>query len=297
MMPRAKCILILSEKSSGSSACQNLLARFANVRHVAKTRHGEHETLYWVKAASLLGYPQIDMLDSEVPISPIQAKADLRDLLIENLERPVLPENDSELVFDGWRQICLAHTPIFVEKSPHHLCQWSALELIMEARERLHEVDFFIVGLIRNPMDTLYSQFQRWRSPPERLQYQWGTAYRNLLRLKEVMTENLLIVRYEDMVSSIHYLKPVLDFCGAEVGEEEKSFFHDRSLAKYREDRRFGFVLSEDVAEVAKAYGYGDSDLRNDPSRLWPVYRRAARFGHDSKKYIRKTARRILVGR
>jgi len=293
-MAKPKCIIILSEKSSGSSACQNLLARFANVRHVANTRHGEHETLYWVKAASLLGYPQIDMLDSEVPIEPQQAKTDLRDLLVENLQNPVLPESDSELVFDGWRQICLAHTPIFLEKSPHHLCQWSAIELIVEARERILDVDFFIVGLVRNPMDTLYSQFQRWRTPPEHLQYQWGIAYRNLLKLEEVIAENLLIVRYEDMVSSIHSLQPLLDFCGAEVGDKDKNFFHNRSVAKYREDRRFGFQLSDEVAEVAKAYGYSDSDLRNDPWVLWPMYRRASRLGHTAKGYIKKTGRGIL---
>ena len=296
-MSRSKCIIILSEKSSGSSACQNLLARFADIKHVENTRHGEHETLYWVKAASILGRPQMDMLDSEVPISATTAKADLCRLLVDNVEHPNLPKDDSELVFDGWRQLCSAHAPIFVEKSPHHLCQWSAIELIAEAQERVPEVEFFVVGLVRNPMDTLYSQFQRWGTPPERLQYQWATAYSNLLKLKKITAENLLIVRYEDMVASIHCLKPVFEFCGVEVGDEDERFFHNRSIAKFRKDRRFGFVLSDEVAEVAKVFGYSDDDLRNDPWRFWPVYRRATRFWQTSTKFFKNTVKVVLAGR
>lgn len=297
MKPRAKCILILSEKSSGSSALQNLLTRFAELRYVQKTRHYEHETLYWVKAASVLGCPQIDMIDSEVPIPPDRARADLRDLLADNVEHPVLPDSDSDLVFEGWRQLCYSHLPVFVEKSPHHLCQWSALELIMRARERLSDVDFFVIGLIRNPMDTLYSQFQRWRSAPEQLQYQWATAYRNLLKLKDLLGENFLILRYEDMVTSVRYLQPVLDFCGATLDEADDGFFHSRSVAKYRADRRFGFQLADEVAAVAHAFGYLEGETANDPWPLWPVYRRASRLGFTTLDYMRNGAAAVLGNR
>lgn len=286
MKPRAKCILILSEKSSGSSALQNLLTRFADLRYLRQTRHYEHETLYWVKAASVLGYPQIKMIDSEVPIPPDRARSDLQTLLLDNLERPVLPNTDQGLVFDGWRQLCEAYRPVFVEKSPHHLCQWSALELIVEARDRLKDVDFFVVGLIRNPMDTLYSQFQRWRSPPERLQYRWGLAYRNLLKFKEIFGQNLLVLRYEDMVSSARSLQPVLNFCGSALGEDEEGFFHNRSVAKYRADRYFGFRLADEIVELAKIYGYGEDDLRNDPWMFWPVYRHASRVGYKAFEFV-----------
>ena len=60
-------------------------------RHQAcgkRARHAEHEALYWVKAAATLGFPKIDMLNSEVPISASRAKADLFDLFVDNLERP-----------------------------------------------------------------------------------------------------------------------------------------------------------------------------------------------------------------
>jgi hypothetical protein len=218
------------------------------------------------------------MIDSEVPIAPDRARKDLRTLLVDNLDTPLLPETDSELVFDGWRQLCEAYRPVLVEKSPHHLCQWSALELIMEARDRLQDVDFFIIGLVRNPMDTLYSQFQRWRSPPERVQYQWGMAYRNLLKLADRFGENLMILRYEDMVSSVQHLQPVLEFCGVALGDGQQGYFHNRSVAKYRADRRFGFQLSDEISELAGSFGYSREALANEPSILWPAYRDASRL-------------------
>lgn len=279
-MPAAKCIIILSEKSSGSSACQNILAKFADIRHVAKTRHYENETLYWTKAASVLGMPQRQMIDSEVPIAAAQARAELIDLLQNNTDNYVQPATDRELVFDGWKRLCHQHRPIFLEKSPHHLCQWSALELIHTAMQETKDLDFLIIGLIRNPMDVLYSQFQRWRSRPEELQYQWLEAYRNLLRFKELVGDRLVMLRYEDMVKSLHYLQPVFDFCQVEAAAADRNYFHRQSLLKWRDDANFGFELADEVIALAKQFGYRDDELRNSRKPLWPVYRETRRAGY-----------------
>ena len=147
-MQKDKNIIILSEKSSGSSACQNLLTKFASIKHVSKTRHFENETLYWTKAASILGKPQLKMVDSEVPIECLKAKNDLISLLRDNLNNYTPPDNERELIMQGWRLLCKNHSPIFLEKSPHHLCQWSALELIIEHIREVNDVDFLIIGLI-----------------------------------------------------------------------------------------------------------------------------------------------------
>ena len=150
-----------SSKSSGSSALQNLLAKLPQVDHISKTRHFEYETLYWTKAASVLRLPQVDMLDSEVPISKERARLDLINLLCDNLESYTPPSDNDELIFGGWKLLCQNYSPVFLEKSPHHLHQWSALELINECIERIPEVDFLIVGLVRNPMAILYSAWDR----------------------------------------------------------------------------------------------------------------------------------------
>ena len=115
-MTDCKSIIILSDKSSGSSACQNLLSEFADIRHVAQTRHFENETLYWTKAASLLGRPQRKMVDSEVPIAKEEARSQLIELLKENLDGFDLPPDDHTLVMEGWARLCRQYAPIFVEK-------------------------------------------------------------------------------------------------------------------------------------------------------------------------------------
>jgi hypothetical protein len=279
-MAAAKCIVILSEKSSGSSACQNILTKFAEIKHVAKTRHYENETLYWTKAASMLGLPQRQMIDSEVPIPAAQARAELLQLLQENIPDYAPSCDDRESIFAGWRSLCRQHAPIFLEKSPHHLCQWSALELLHECMQNSADIDFLFIGLVRNPLDTLYSQFQRWRSRPEDLQYQWLAAYRNLLRFKDLVGDRLVIVRYEDMVASIRHLQPVFDFCEVKSSDAERDYFHRKSLLKWQSDARFGFRLDEKVIELAKQFGYLDEELRNHQKRFWPMYRELSRCGY-----------------
>ena len=276
-----KCIIILSTKSSGSSACQHLLTRFSNVRCVEKTRHNENETLYWTKAASVLGLPQQPMLDSEVPLSRDRARRDLVQLLTDNLEGYRPPAGDVAMIFDGWRALCRQYAPVFLEKSPHHLYQWSALELIAEGMDRLPEVEFLIIGLIRNPMDVLYSAYKRWKTYPERLQYEWLTAYRNLLRFQDGIGDRMVVIRYEDMVYDLACLEPVFEFMeGNSYRPALSDYLHERSLARWRHDRWYGFALAPEVAALAQEFGYRREELENGRYALWPLQRRLARTGY-----------------
>lgn len=293
-MPRHKSLIILSEKSSGSSALQHLLASIGDVRHVLKTRHCENETLYWTKAASVLGMPQRDMVDSEVPISCDNARADLITMLGENLDGYVPPSDDRALIMDGWARLCRQHAPVFLEKSPHHLCQQSALALILQAMQELRDVDFLLVGLVRNPMDTLYSQYQRWKSRPDRVQQQWLVAYRNLLQLKETVGERLVIVRYEDMIGSLAALQPVLDFCDCDAAGLAPDFFHGRSVSRWKNDPLFGFMPSDELVDLAASYGYGREQLRNEPNPLWPLVREFSRARHKAVAPFKQIARQAL---
>ena len=283
-----KCILILSNKSSGSSAVQRLLAQAADLKCVENTRHFENETLYWTKAASLLQLPQRDMLDSEVPIAPDDAKQDLLKLLADNVPDYIPPMGDRALIFDGWRQLCDRYSPIFLEKSPHHLLQTSALDLIIEAIEQLQgEVDFLLVGLVRNPMDVMYSAFRRWRTSPEALQDEWLVAYENLRNLKEKLSNRVIIVRYEDLVNSLEPLAPVFDFCETTVGENLETL-KEGSLLKWKGDRTFGFTLAPEVYELATAYGYTNAQLTNEPWQFWPLYQSAARLTHQNLRWAKQ---------
>lgn len=293
-MSNDKCVIILSEKSSGSSACQNLLAKFANIQHVSKTRHFQNETLYWTKAASILGKPQLNMVDSEIPIKREKARTELISLLKDNLDNYVPPDRDEELITEGWRLLCKKHSPIFLEKSPHHLCQWAAIELIIECTREIKDVDFLLIGLVRNPMDTIYSQYKNWKSSPQKVQEQWRIAYQNLLRLKEIMGSQLVIVRYEDMVSSIDYLEPVFNFCEVTASAADNTYLHQKSLQKWKNDVLFGFSLSDDTIELAEKFGYQRDELTNEAYLLWPVVRKLSRAAYIAARPMKKFARNGL---
>ena len=293
-MANDKSIIILSEKSSGSSACQNLLAKFADVKNVSRTRHFQNETLYWTKAASILDRPQLDMVDSEVPIERDRARGDLLALLNDNLDQYDPPDSDEELIMAGWRSLCRHYSPIFLEKSPHHLCQWSALELIVECINRLDDVDFLLIGLVRNPLDTIYSQYRRWKSPPEEVEHQWLAAYRNLLKLKDILPDQLVIVRYEDMVSSLEHLAAVFAFCGVTESLADQTYLHRESLQRWKGDRLFGFSLSDEAVELAEGYGYQRDEMVNGGYMLWPAVRILSRGMYKAKAAAKNLVRRVL---
>lgn len=285
---KGRCIVVLSSKSSGSSILQRILTRFEGAHHVASTRHFESETLYWVKAAAILERPQFAMLDSEVPIPRARAKTELIDFIRENVGPYEVPVSNVDLVFGGWKRLCRHYGPIFVEKSPHHLHQWSALELIKECMARHPEIDFLIVGLLRNPMAVLYSSWDRMRTPPEENQFEWLTAYRNLLKFQSVVGEKMVIVRYEDMVADPSCLRDVFNFMEVICTPEDMESFHRRSIHKWKDDRFYGFQLSESVAALARELGYSEDDLANEGSILWPAYRGLPLWLHRTVRRVRK---------
>jgi hypothetical protein len=247
------------------------------VRHIDRTPHFEYETLFWVNAAAVLGRPQFKMADSRLPFTADEGRANLRALLRNNIGLGCTqPPDDDALVFQGWRDLCQHYAPIFVEKTPHHLHQWGALELLIESLERVPEVDVSFVGLVRNPIDTLYSMWQRWRGLPNHNQHDWYTAYTNLLRLRDLVGERLTIIRYEDMVRDPAQLAPIYHFMG--LANESAGFLHDRSLGKWRSDRRFGFRLAPAVVALAEQFGYDQADMANHGSPVWPIYARALRW-------------------
>ncbi|CRI63005.1 conserved hypothetical protein [Thiocapsa sp. KS1] len=281
-----KCVIVLSTKSSGSSAIQRLISSLAGARHVHHTRHRESETLYWTKAASALGRPQIKMLDSEVPIPAGRARRELVSFLRKNTRDFHIPSDPRDMIFLGWEKLCESHRPVFLEKSPHHLVQWSALELMLECEERLDSTEFLYIGLIRNPMDVLYSAWSRWRTFPEEAQFEWELAYRNLQRLRERLDHRLVVVRYEDMVSDIDALDPVIRFVGATRDQVPADYLHSRSISKWKDDRDYGFQLAPSVHDMARDFGYTNAELDNPENTGWETFRSRTRRAYRIRQFL-----------
>lgn len=293
MLPPTKCIIILSSKSSGSSALQNLLTSNQGLHRMEYTRHAENETLYWVKAASVMRLPQIKMVDSEVPIPAAKARKELQ-ILLEKNGVDLYPDlaTDDELIFAGWKKLSQIYHPILLEKSPHHIHQWSAIELILEADRRFSELDFYFLGLIRNPMDTLYSMWRRWRTFPEAAEKGWIIAYKNLRRLQKQHPSKVHIIRYEDLVSDQKTITDILQFVQT---EGDFNFgLHQQSVQKWRQDRSFGFRLSDEAIELAKSFGYSEEAMVNRSTLDWPLRRRLARWQFKTLVQSRKSLRNLL---
>lgn len=232
---------------------QELLTR-AGGRTASWTPHQEQETLYWTKAASLLGRPQVDMADSVVPYHRPTAERELRMFLARNLPTWEQPGESDDLVIGGWQALNEEFGPVFVEKSPHHLHQWSALTLAIETCRALPELRLRVIGLVRDPMDTLYSMWTRWRFRPAVHQFEWSSAYSNLLRLNLLLEpDELHVVRYEDLVTSASAARAVGEFAGVAV---DPKILSPRSLGRWKADGRWGHVLDPSVVQVAADFGY-----------------------------------------
>jgi len=268
----ATCALILSDKSSGSSILQTELLKHPSVRALAKTPHQEGETLFWNKAVALLGLRQEQIAHSNVlPMAASTARRALESLVTDNAPGFMVPADDRALVFEGWRALATAHGPVFLEKSPHHLHYRAALSLILEAENQQPVLAFRFIGLVRDPMDTIYSMWNRWRVPPERSQHDWVRAYQNLLWLQEQVGERMLLVRYEDLISEPAHLQEICTLVGIEVVAGMGSSFSPASVRAWRKDKRFGFQPASEVKELAHALGY--PIVEPAASRWWPLRR------------------------
>lgn len=268
-------IYILSEKSSGSSFLFRSLKDALKIKTYPKTIHFESETLYWTKAASLLDKPQLKMLASAVPYPKARARKEIQDFLKENLNHDIEFESDDDMVFRGWFELVRQFGPVFIEKSPHHLLQWSALELMLEFEERYKsEINCHYICIIRNPKDVFLSQFRRWNVDFKLLENQWLINYMNWNRLVEnaESSSSKFKLKYEELVSTpVLCLASITESLGisADICSTEKV----RKSKSSKQSENFGYVLSSSILSLAKQFGYSQSELMSTPSIKWFLYR------------------------
>ncbi|MCL5777574.1 sulfotransferase [Limibaculum sp. FT325] len=263
------CIFILSTKSAGSSVLQETIASRTALRPVARTRHFENETLYWTKAASVLGLPQIQLPMSEVPIPAARAARELVAFLSENGVAPPGSALTERSIIDGFRDLCAAQGGLMLEKSPHHLYQIEAIRLMERFADAHPALGVRFLGLARNPLDTFYSSWRRFGVPPDQEERVWAIAYRNLRDLAARRPDQVRILRYEDVVSGTLDVATLLREIGIDIEDDRTApALHARSVSKWRGDAHFGHVLSPETAELARAFGYTTQELEGR-ARPW----------------------------
>lgn len=293
-MSKPNLVIILSSKSAGSSALQRYLTENYDFRTANQFAHQESETLFWSKAASVLGLPQDSMIRSVVPYSAEEARQAL-----QNIAKVYdLSAHHSDLVrkvdfFELFYRMVEYEGPRFVEKSPHHLYNTSNLHLLKKCLDYLSDrVDILIIGLVRDPMATVYSAWSRWRYNCKSFENEWVQSYENPLQFQS-QVQNMLLVRYEDVVADATRLDDrIAKFLG--VNDKTGLFsFHTRSIEKWKNDPSFGHDLSEGARHLAKQLGYDEGTLRNPHAPLlWSVSELYYRL-----RYLHVDLRRRLKGR
>ena len=264
-------IVILSDKSSGSSILQNVLGRHPNVSRICENRFN-YESKYWAYSTAILGLPQPVMEYShEFPVKKSKAIKSINDLFRTAGIVYQFGKSPSKIdVFRGWTLLSKKHSPIFLEKSPHHLHYWDSLQLMNEYRLSMNATPIKFIGLIRNPMDTLFSMWQRWYAIPNRRQYEWLRAYENMLEFKSIVGKDMLIIKYEDFVEDPETLNILCDFIGIDADSELSSTIHRNSVQKWRIHKNFGFVLDDCVKKLALQF-YTPESLHNTSNKRWTI--------------------------
>lgn len=255
-------VFLLSEKSSGSSIFQRELARHSHINTVEWTPHSEAETLYWLKAANILGYPREAFWASQPPFPARYSRRSLERILLENTGSLPPHDDDWRFLATGWEQLTDRFGPVFFEKSPHHLNQWPALACINRfVRETSKTVKF--IGLVRNPLSVIYSAHQRWHTQVYARQFMWEQSYRNLLAVQQLYSpEQVLIVRYEDLIDSPRkHFEEILAFIGLEYEEPIGRDLHSGSLNKWESDDSFSFRVHPNVMQTGMRFGYTEKEM------------------------------------
>lgn len=199
-------VILLSDKRSGSTMFERELCRHPDIRHVDYTPHTYNETHHWLKSACVLNRPARLFHGGKVYPgygSRMAARQYLIDGILGNVPDFRVPEDNEDLVFEGWEALCRAYAkPVFFEKSPQYPAHWAALDLILKWMEKT-EFDVRFIGLVRNPMGVMYSANQLFFTDPETRQFGWAHIYRNILAMKEMVgREKFYMVRYEDLIAS-----------------------------------------------------------------------------------------------
>lgn len=260
-------IIILSTKSAGSSALMNYYVKNHSFQDVCFTKHFEKETLFWTKAASLLKLPQDKLYRSKISFKSERVLAELNEFLKMNKVSCINATSVSlqDEIFRAYKDLIFKYAPRFIEKSPHHLYNRSDLRLMLEFILKYEsEIDFKVIGLVRNPLDVIYSAWSRWKFIPEEFEGEWLRSYENLLWWKDQFPLTR-IMQYEEMAKDNALIDKVI---GA-VPESKRYTMNVKSIFRWQRDIFFSHNLSKDTVILAKKYGY--SLLNSRANVFWYV--------------------------
>ncbi len=282
-------VILLSDKRSGSTMIQDELCRHSSIHHVVDSPHTYFETHHWLKSAVVLKRPASLFAGARI-YEGYGSRENARSYILETLQMNISdyqpPESDESLVFDGWEALCRHFAkPVFFEKSPQILSQWSAINLLLEWLAQT-ELDVKIIGLVRNPMAVQFSAQELFSTAPERRQFAWLEAHKNLLALKSMLPpDQFELIRYEDVIAEpVKVLGNLCKFIGVACEPQVGADVHAKSVEKWRSDPNYTLQLDPAVRQLAAVFGYTAEELSNPnrPAQIHAISKRPSikrRFG------------------
>ncbi len=264
----ATVTLLLSDKRSGSTILQDELCKHSGIAHVTHSPHTYFETHHWLKAAVMLDRPGA-LYSGGRPYqgygTRANARAYMEEVISANVPGFAIPQDDHALIFDGWEALCRQFAkPVFFEKSPQFLAEWSSLHLLMDWMERT-KFDVRIIGLVRNPLAVQYSAHELFSTDAETRQFGWLAIQRNLLALRAMVpAASFRLVRYEDIIADpVGQLGELCRYLGVEPEPQIGASVHTSSKEKWRANPDYTLQLDPAVVQIARQFGYSEAELAN----------------------------------
>ncbi len=149
---------------------------------------------------------------------------------------------DKKKIFEIYNEISNFFGPITFDKSPQYLGNRECLKLIEEYNSVYNNIIF--LGLIRNPLDAIVSQYQLWREYKkndslQKREQNWLNKYNHLTQIKN-KNKNLKIIRYEDLVKNPKKkASEIFDYCDIEFDENCTNHLKEKSIGRYQ---AFSFI-------------------------------------------------------
>jgi|TARA_B100001093_G_scaffold500665_1_gene551423 hypothetical protein len=250
-----KNIILLSAKRTGSTAVMKIFQKHNKV----KLMHIDQKISNWESNFWLLA------------LDAINGKKDSFEVRLKNAAPFIkLQEKyDKKKIFEIYNEINNFFGPITFDKSPQYLGNINCLKLIQEYNSVHNNIVF--LGLIRNPLDSIVSQYQLWREYKENDSLQerekrWLKKYNHLAEIKKEI-KNLKIIRYEDLVKNPKKVTTeIFNYCDIEYDENCINHLKEKSIGRYQTfaliDENMKWKWSEEFNEHLIEYNYHPENLK-----------------------------------
>ncbi len=249
-----KTIILLSAKRSGSTALFKCFQNHSNVQIPHWDQNIDNWEIQFWSLASLALRGNIDPLKTRLKLSFPKINFQLDNYL-----------NDKK-IFEIWNNILDECGGTVFDKSPQYLGNTDAFNLLEKYMSKGNNVKIF--SLIRDPRDTITSQYELWKDYSENDSLEkrekfWIKQYSHLEKLRKKM--NIPLFNYEQIVSNPKkYMSQIYKFCEIDVEINTWKHIKPVSIGRYSTSiiiNRKKWKFSNELNAMILRYNYNMSQL------------------------------------